>query len=41
LTIRVNVEITPKEGITPQKVEETKSPLHELGLEDDVGRGEL
>lgn len=36
MKIRVNVEITQKDGITSQKIEETKSALRELGLEDDV-----
>jgi len=36
LKIMLNVEISPKGGISKQKVEETKTALRELGLNDDV-----
>lgn len=34
--LTVNVEITPESGVSSQQVEETKSALRELGLNDDV-----
>lgn len=36
LKIMLDVEISPKDGISKQKVEETKIALRELGLNDDV-----
>lgn len=36
LKITLNVEATPKDGVSDQKVEETKAALRELGLDDDV-----
>ena len=36
LRLYVNVAITPEEGISKQKVEETKQALRELGLNDEV-----
>ena len=36
MTLRVTFEIAPKDGISPQRIEETKSSLRELGLADDV-----
>lgn len=36
LKISLNVEVSPKEGVSDQKVEETKVALRELGLDDDV-----
>lgn len=36
LTLTLTVEVAPPEGISKQKVEETKVALRELGLDDDV-----
>jgi hypothetical protein len=36
LKIRIGVEVSQKEGISEQKVEETKGALRELGLDDKV-----
>jgi len=40
LTLRVNVNASPEEGISDQQVEEMKLALRELGLKDDVELGE-
>ena len=36
LTLRV--EVAPPEGVSPQKVDETKVALRELGLKDSLQR---
>jgi hypothetical protein len=36
LKITINVDISPEDGISKQKLEETKVALRELGLDDDV-----
>jgi hypothetical protein len=36
LKLTVNVEVTPQDGLSKQKVDETKSALRELGLDEDV-----
>ena len=36
LKITLNVEVSPKDGVSDQKIEETKVALRELGLDDDV-----
>ena len=36
LKLTVKVEVSPEGGVSKQKVEETKSALRELGLNDDV-----
>jgi hypothetical protein len=36
LKITLQLEVTPENGISPQKIEETKMALRELGLSDDV-----
>jgi hypothetical protein len=36
LRLTVNVEVSPEAGISPQKLQETKVALRELGLNDDV-----
>ena len=36
LKLILNVEVSPEEGISTQKIEETKIALRELGLDDDV-----
>jgi hypothetical protein len=36
MKIALNVEIVPEGGLSPQKIEETKSALRELGLSDAV-----
>lgn len=36
LKISLQLEITPETGVSPQKIEETKSALRDLGLSDDV-----
>jgi hypothetical protein len=36
LKLTLNVEVSPEGGVSPQKVEETRVALHELGLNDDV-----
>lgn len=36
LKLTVKVEVAPEEGLSPQKVEETKLALRELGLSDDA-----
>ena len=37
LKLTVTVEVSPEGGISKQKLDETKSALRELGLNDDVG----
>jgi len=39
LKLTVNFDITPEGGMTPQQLEETKTALRELGLDDDVETG--
>lgn len=39
LTIGLNVQIAPEEGVSSQKVDEIKGALRELGLSDDVELG--
>jgi hypothetical protein len=36
LKLTINVEVAPEGGLSPQKVDETKLSLRELGLSDDV-----
>ncbi len=36
VTVRMSVEITPTGGVSPQRVEEAKAALRELGLEGDL-----
>jgi hypothetical protein len=36
LRIGLNVEVEPQGGVSPQKVDEVKVALRELGLPDDV-----
>jgi hypothetical protein len=36
LKITLQLEVSPENGISPQKIEETKMALRELGLSDDV-----
>lgn len=36
LKLTLRIEVAPSEGVSPQKVEETKSALRELGLEDSL-----
>lgn len=36
LRLTVKVEVAPEDGLSPQKIEETKLALRELGLPDDV-----
>lgn len=36
LKIRINIEVNEENGISEQKIEETKSALRELGLDDQV-----
>ena len=36
LKIGLNVEIAPADGVSNQKVDEIKTALRDLGLEDDV-----
>ena len=36
LKIKIEVEVSQADGISEQKVEETKVALRELGLDDDV-----
>lgn len=36
LKLRVNVEVAPEEGVSKQKIDETKASLRELGLDDDL-----
>ena len=36
LTLTVKVECSPEGGLSPQKVEEIKSALRELGLDDRI-----
>jgi hypothetical protein len=36
LKLRVNVEIAPDEGVSKQKIDEMKTSLRELGLDDDL-----
>jgi len=39
LKLILNVEVSPEEGISTQKIEEAKIALRELGLDDDVKTG--
>lgn len=39
LKIDVSFEVTPDGGLSPQKIDETKATLRELGLDDDVKSG--
>jgi len=32
----LKVEVAPEEGVSKQKLDETKSALRELGLNDDI-----
>jgi hypothetical protein len=36
LKLTVKVEVAPEGGVSKQKLDETKSALRELGLNDDV-----
>lgn len=36
LKLRVTVEVSPEAGVSPQKTEETRTALRELGLNDDL-----
>ena len=36
LKLKVEIEVKPEDGITQQKVEQTKVALKELGLNEDV-----
>ncbi len=36
LKLTVKVDVTPEGGVSKQKVDETKSALRELGLNDDI-----
>ena len=36
LRLRVSIEVRPDEGLSSQKVEDTKLVLRELGLPDDI-----
>jgi hypothetical protein len=36
LTLNLRVEVAPPEGVSMQKIEETKAALRDLGMEDDV-----
>lgn len=36
LKLRVNIEISPEDGVSKQKIDETKASLRELGLDDDL-----
>jgi hypothetical protein len=36
LKLTLNVEVSPESGVSPQKIEETRVALQELGLNDDV-----
>jgi hypothetical protein len=36
LKLTITVEVTPEDGISTQKVDETRTALRELGLPDDV-----
>lgn len=36
LTLRVSIEFAPKDGVSPQSIDETKNALRELGLSDEV-----
>jgi hypothetical protein len=40
LKLTLSVEVAPEGGISPQKVEETRVALQELGLTDDVSSDE-
>jgi hypothetical protein len=37
--ISVSFEVIPSDGVNPQRVEETRAALRELGLDDDVQSG--
>jgi hypothetical protein len=39
LKLTIRVEVGPPEGISPQKVDETKVALRELGLKDSIESG--
>jgi hypothetical protein len=36
LKVTINIEVTETEGITDSTIEETKSALRELGLNDEI-----
>jgi hypothetical protein len=36
LSLNVKVKCSPKGGVSPQKIEEIKSALRELGLDDNI-----
>ena len=38
LKLTLKVDVTPEGGVSQQKLDETKSALRELGLNDDVGQ---
>ena len=38
LKLTLRVEVAPPEGVSPQKVDETKVALRELGLKDSLQR---
>jgi len=41
LKLTLRVEVAPEGGISSQKVDETKTPLHELGLDPYLKIGTL
>jgi hypothetical protein len=36
LKVSLKVQVTPPDGVTPQKMEETQTALRDLGLGDDL-----
>lgn len=40
LKITINVDVEPGDGVSAQRIEETKAALRELGLDDDVETGQ-
>jgi hypothetical protein len=36
LRLKVTFEVSPEGGLLPQRIDETKANLRELGLDDDV-----
>ena len=36
LKLTVNVEVAPDDGVSKQKIDETRTSLRELGLDDDL-----
>ena len=36
LRLTLNVEVSPDDGVSTQKIEETRAALRELGLKDDL-----